>query len=164
MPARASSVRRASVTALGVGRAVLMGMCAALILFAGAWGSWGTAQHVMLPKGREHGTMRVTECSGDRCTGPFTPTSEGAVRRARVVLAKSVAVREGRSYEVTVEPGTDVVVRSGLSGTLFAWLPLGGALVLASVVVAGGMRLTRTGWVLAGLGVALLTGAFVTAQ
>jgi hypothetical protein len=39
---------------------------------------------------------------------------------------------------------------------------MGGALLLASVVVAGGLRRTRLAWVLAGSGIALLTAAFVT--
>ena len=40
---------------------------------------------------------------------------------------------------------------------------IGGALLLASVVVAGGLGRTRTGWVLAGTGTALLTAAFLAA-
>jgi hypothetical protein len=44
---------------------------------------------------------------------------------------------------------------------LYAWVPFGGALLLASVVVAGGMRRTRVAWALAGAGAALLTAAFV---
>jgi hypothetical protein len=40
-------------------------------------------------------------------------------------------------------------------------VPLGGALLLASVVVAGGLRLTRAAKVLAWAGIALLTAAFV---
>ena len=38
---------------------------------------------------------------------------------------------------MVVKPGTDEVVRSGPPGVLYAWVPLGGALLLASVVVAG---------------------------
>ncbi|WP_099054923.1 hypothetical protein [Streptomyces fodineus] len=161
MPATASSARQVSVSALRFGRLAAMGALAALILFAGVWGSWGTAQHVMLVKGREQGTVRVTSCSGDMCSGPFTPTSVGARARARVEIAQPVAVRKGRTYDVVLKPGTADAVRSGPAGTLYAWLPLGGALLLASVVVAGGMRLTRAAWVLAGCGVALLTGAFL---
>jgi hypothetical protein len=77
------------------------------------------------------------------------------------VITHTVAVRKGRTYTVVVKPGTDEVVRSGPAGILYAWAPLGGALLLASVVVAGGLRRTRTAWVLAGSGVALLTAAFV---
>ncbi|MEU6773325.1 hypothetical protein [Streptomyces sp. NPDC046759] len=161
MPASASSARQASVTALRFGRVAAMGALAALILFAGVWGSWGTAQHVMLVKGREAGTVRVTGCSGHTCTGPFTPTSSGARARARVEIAKSVAVRRGRTYDVVLKPGTADAVRSGPAGILYAWVPFGGALVLASVVVAGGMRLTRAAWVLGLAGVGLLTAAYL---
>ncbi|MFI9806287.1 hypothetical protein ACIHEJ_18350 [Streptomyces sp. NPDC052301] len=164
MPASASSARQASVSALRFGRVSVMGVLAALILFAGVWGSWGTAQHVMLTKGREQGTVRVTACSGDTCSGPFAPASAGARAHARVELAESVAVRKGRTYDVVLKPGTADALRSGPAGILYAWVPLGGALLLASVVVAGGMRLTRVAWVLGLSGVALLTSAFLAVQ
>ena len=32
-------------------------LIALLIVAAGAWASWGTAQHAMLTKGRERGTL-----------------------------------------------------------------------------------------------------------
>jgi hypothetical protein len=141
-----------------------MGAVAVLILIAGVWGSWGTAQHVLLTKGRERGTVRVTSCAHDVCSGPFTPTSEGARAHGRVELAETVAVRKGQTYTVVLKPGSTDAVRSGPAGILYAWLPLGGALLLASVVVAGGMRLTRVAWVLGGAGVLLLTSAFVALQ
>ncbi|ARP74294.1 membrane protein [Streptomyces sp. MUSC 125] len=169
MPATASTARKgyarhASASAWRYWRVAAMGAVAALILFAGVWGSWGTAQHVMLTRGRELGTVAVTACAGDTCTGPFRPMSAGARARAHVQIARSVAVHQGRTYDVVVKPGTDVVVRSGPGGILYAWVPLGGALLLASVVVAGGMRLTRLAWVLAGSGAALLTAAFAAVR
>jgi hypothetical protein len=139
-----------------------MGTVAVLILIAGVWGSWGTAQYVMLTKGRERGTVEVTRCDGDTCTGPYRPVSVGSQARGRVVIEKSVAVRKGRTYSVVVKPGGGEVVRSGPAGVLYSWVPLGGALLLASVVVAGGLGRTRSAWVLAGSGIALLTAAFVT--
>ncbi|TWV36781.1 hypothetical protein FRZ03_25385 [Streptomyces misionensis] len=141
-----------------------MGALAALIVFAGVWGSWGSAQHVLLPKGREQGTVRVAACAGGTCSGPFSPTSAGARARARVELPESVAVRKGRTYDVVLKPGTAQGLRSGPAGMLYAWVPLGGALLLASVVVAGGMRLTRLAWVLGLAGLGLLTAAFVAVQ
>jgi hypothetical protein len=147
--------------ALRFGRIVLMGTVAVLILIAGVWASWGTTQHVMLPKGRESGTVEVGRCGARSCTGPFSPLSAGAQPRARVVIEKTVAVRAGQTYTVVVKPGSDDVVRSGPAGVLYAWVPMGGALLLASVVVAGGLRRTRAAWVLAGSGLALLTAAFV---
>ncbi|MFE5187521.1 hypothetical protein [Streptomyces sp. NPDC056628] len=150
-----------AVSALRFGRIVVMGAVVLLILVAGVWGSWGSAQHVMLAKGREHGTIEVVRCGADTCGGPYTPVSAGSRARASAVIEKSVAVRKGETYAVVVKPGTDEVVRSGPAGVLYAWVPLGGALLLASVVAAGGLRRARLAWLLAGTGVALLTGAYV---
>jgi hypothetical protein len=162
MPATATTSRRASVAALRFGRIAAMGTVAALILIAGVWASWGTAQHVMLTKGRERGTVEVTRCGDKTCTGPYTPLSTGSTARKSVVIEHTAAVRKGQTYTVVVKPSSDEVVRSGPAGVLYAWVPLGGALLLASVVVAGGLRRTRVAWVMAGSGIALLTGAFVT--
>ncbi|MGV9451834.1 hypothetical protein [Streptomyces sp. NPDC003635] len=151
-----------AVTALRFGRVAVMGTVAALILIAGVWASWGTAQHVMLTKGRESGTVAVTRCAGDTCTGPYTPLSQGSQPRDRVSIEHTAAVREGRTYTIVIKPGSDDVVRSGPAGILYAWVPLGGALLLAAVVVAGGLRRARPAWALAGTGFALLTAAFLT--
>ncbi|MFJ2812573.1 hypothetical protein ACIQOU_18035 [Streptomyces sp. NPDC091279] len=160
MPASSVSSRRAST--LRWGRFAVMGAVAVLLLIAGVWGSWGTAQHVLLTKGRERGTVEVTACGESTCTGPFRPVTAGSQPRARVVIERSVAVTKGRTYDVVVKPGGDEVVRSGPAGVLFAWVPLAGALLLASIVVAGGLGRTRVGWLMAGAGIALLTAAFVT--
>ncbi|GAA0319307.1 hypothetical protein GCM10009540_43690 [Streptomyces turgidiscabies] len=143
------------------GRFAVMGTVAALILIAGVWASWGTAQHVMLSKGREQGTMTVAKCEDGVCTGSYRPVSVGSTARSRVVLDQSVGVSAGKTYTVVVKPGSRDVVRSGPAGVLYAWVPLGGALLLASVVVAGGLGLTRTGWTLAASGLALVTAAWV---
>ncbi|MFJ3337663.1 hypothetical protein [Streptomyces sp. NPDC086766] len=161
MPATVTRSRQASSAALRLGRVAAMGTVAALILIAGVWASWGTAQHVMLTKGREHGTVTVVRCGEGACSGRYTPVSPGSTPRGRVVITQTVTVRKGGTYAVIVKPGTDEVVRSGPAGVLYAWVPLGGALLLASVVVAGGLRRTRVAWALAGTGVALLTAAFV---
>ncbi|WTF06851.1 hypothetical protein OHB14_37410 [Streptomyces sp. NBC_01613] len=162
MPATATTSRQASVLALRFGRLAAMGTVAALILIAGVWASWKTAPYVMLTKGRERGTIEVTRCGDDTCTGPFTSLAQGSSDHDRVVIEKTVAVKKGQTYTVVVKPGSDEVVRSGPAGILYSWVPFGGALLLASVVVAGGLGRTRTGWVMAGSGVALLTAAFVT--
>ncbi|WP_405872007.1 hypothetical protein [Streptomyces sp. NBC_00005] len=162
MPATATTSRQASVVALRFGRLAAMGTVAALILIAGVWASWKTAPYVMLTKGRERGTIEVTRCGDDTCTGPFTSLAQGSSDHDRVVIEKTVAVKKGQTYTVVVKPGSDEVVRSGPAGILYSWVPFGGALLLASVVVAGGLGRTRTGWVMAGSGVALLTAAFVT--
>ncbi|MFH9730599.1 hypothetical protein [Streptomyces sp. NPDC017260] len=168
MPASATAAaaarpRRAShaVRVLGrFGRVAAMGTVTALILIAGVWASWGTAQHVLLTKGREQGTVEVSRCGEGSCSGPYSPVSSGSQARERVVIDDSVAVAKGRTYAVVLKPGGDDVVRSGPAGMLYAWVPLGGALLLASVVVAGGLRRTRAAWGMAGAGVALLTAAF----
>jgi hypothetical protein len=161
MPALATSARRTSTAALRLGRLASMGTIALVILIAGVWASWGSAQYVMLTKGREQGKVKVTRCSEDACTGPYTPLSHGSRARARAVIEDTVAVRKGQTYPVVVKPGTDDLVRSGPAGVLYSWVPMGGALLLASVVVAGGLRRTRLAWVMAGSGIALLTAAFV---
>ncbi|MGW7280395.1 hypothetical protein ACWGIV_19235 [Streptomyces sp. NPDC054844] len=164
MPASAAAAarpRQASRAVLRFGRVAAMGTVTALILIAGVWASWGTAQHVLLTKGREQGTVEVTRCGDGSCSGPYAPVSAGSQARERVVIEDSVAVAKGRTYSVVMKPGSDDVVRSGPAGVLYAWVPLGGALLLASVVVAGGLRRARAGWVMAGAGVALLTAAFV---
>ncbi|MDQ1036757.1 hypothetical protein QFZ75_003173 [Streptomyces sp. V3I8] len=159
--AQARASRRRAVAALRFGRFAVMGAVAVLILIAGVWASWGTAQHVMLTKGRERGTMTVTRCAEDRCSGPYRPVSAGSTARDRVVLDSEVAVEKGRTYTVVVKPGTDEVVRAGAGGLLYAWVPLGGALMLVSVVVAGGLGRSRLGWALGGAGLALVTAAFL---
>ncbi|MGC0383170.1 hypothetical protein [Streptomyces sp. SAI-129] len=166
MPASAAAARPRQASAvssvlLRFGRVASMGTVTALILIAGVWASWGTAQHVLLTKGREQGTVEVTRCGGGTCSGPYSPVSAGSQARERVVLEDSVAVAKGRTYGVVLKPGSGDAVRSGPAGILYAWVPLGGALLLASVVVAGGLRRTRAGWLMAGAGVALLTAAFV---
>ncbi|PPS89146.1 hypothetical protein [Streptomyces sp. MH60] len=159
-PRQASSASSASSALLRFGRVAAMGTVAALIMIAGVWASWGTAQHVLLTKGRERGTVEVTRCGGGTCSGPYSPVSAGSQARERVVIEDSVAVAKGRTYSVVLKPGSGEAVRSGPAGILYAWVPLGGALLLASVVVAGGLRRTRVAWGMAGAGVALLTGAF----
>ncbi|MCI3153810.1 hypothetical protein ELQ39_19070 [Streptomyces sp. GB4-14] len=159
MPSAVRSSRGSS--ALRFGRFAAMGAVAVLILIAGVWASWGTAQHVMLTKGRERGTVEVTRCVEDACGGPFRPLSPGAQPRERVVLDGTVAVEKGRTYAVVLKPGGQEAVRSGPAGVLYAWVPLGGALLLASVVVAGGLLRTRLAWVMALAGAGLLTAAFV---
>ncbi len=62
MPASAAARPRqassASSALLTFGRVAAMGTVTALILIAGVWASWGTAQHVMLTKGGSGGRSR----------------------------------------------------------------------------------------------------------
>ncbi|MER8233747.1 hypothetical protein ACIRQY_19815 [Streptomyces sp. NPDC101490] len=140
-------------------RNAAMVLVALLLLVAGAWTSWNSAQHVLLPKGREHGTLTVTGCTEKRCDGRFAPEDPGSARRT-LTIARSVAAEPGQTLPVVVKPGTDEGVRSGWGGGLHAWLPLGGALLLGAPLVGGGLRLSRTAWTMAGTGGALLVAAF----
>ncbi|MEV8018302.1 hypothetical protein AB0O76_18590 [Streptomyces sp. NPDC086554] len=150
------------MNALLLGRRTAMGGLAVLLLVAGIWASWGTAQHVMLTDERERGTMRIARCDADECVGSYVPGSAGSKARARVVIDRSIAEKKGARIPVAVKPGTSEVVRAGGPGFLHAWLPLGGALLLASVVVAGGLRLRRTAWGLALAGGTLLTASYAS--
>ncbi|MFF8291088.1 hypothetical protein ACF068_17930 [Streptomyces sp. NPDC016309] len=147
-------------SALPYARGAAMALVALLLVVAGTWASWGTAQHVLLSKGREHGTLTVTGCSADLCTGRFVPEGPAGTTRTDLTIEHSVAVRKGGRYAVVRKPDTTELVRTGWSGGLHAWLPLGGALLLAALVIGGGMRLTRLAWVSASLGGALLVGTF----
>ncbi|WP_299540389.1 hypothetical protein [uncultured Streptomyces sp.] len=152
--------RSSSRRALLFGRHGLMGLVTLLLLVAGVWASWDTAHHVVLAQGREHGTLTVTECGEDTCTGRYTPDATSPARSG-LAVERSVAAERGDRFPVVVKPGTDEVVRTGTAGFLHAWLPLGGALLLASLVVGGGLRMTRTAWTLAGVGAVLMAGTFV---
>lgn len=135
-------------------------LLAALILTAGVWASWGTARHVMVPEdGQQRGMLSLARCGGDECTGPYAPAS-GGKPRDRVVIDKSVATPKGERIPVVVKPDSDEAVRTGGPGFLHAWLPLGGSLLLAAVVVAGGLRLNRVAAILALAGGIQLTAAF----
>ncbi|AWW39157.1 membrane protein [Streptomyces sp. AS58] len=149
-------------TALRFGRLAAMGAVAVLILIAGVWASWSSAQYVMLTKGRESGTIEVAGCAGDTCGGRYTPLSAGSQARERVLIENTAAVRDGETYTVVMKPGGSEVIRSGPAGVLYSWVPLGGALLLASVVVAGGLGRTRAAWMMAGAGFAVITAAFLT--
>ncbi|GGR48789.1 hypothetical protein [Streptomyces roseolus] len=141
-------------------RNAAMALVAVLLVVAGVWASWASAQHVLLAKGREHGTLTVAGCTDERCSGAYVPEDAGAPRRT-LTIERSVAAGPGAVIPVVVKPGTDEGVRAGWGGGLHAWLPLGGALVLAAPLVAGGLRLRRTAWSLAGAGAALWVAAFV---
>ncbi|MDX3074871.1 hypothetical protein ACIP98_24570 [Streptomyces sp. NPDC088354] len=162
--AKRSLARRTAESTWGlvlVARIVVLSALVLVILAAGVWTSWKTAQHAMLTKGRERGTMTVSACAADTCTGPFVPTGLGSIR-AKVTIDKAVTHRVGERIPVAVEPGTDTVVRIGTAGVLHTWIPFGGALLLAALVLAGGLRWTRTAWVAGIAGAALLGAAFLT--
>lgn len=152
--------RSSSHRALVYARSAAMGCVVLLLLISGVQSSWSSAHHIVLAKGREHGTMTVTGCGADICTGPFTPSGQ-ATARVRVTIKKSVAAQRGDRFPVVVKPGTDDVVRTGAAGFLHAWVPLGGALLLAALVIGGGLRLSRIAWGTGIAGGTLLMAAFI---
>jgi hypothetical protein len=160
---RRSRTRRAGESAYGlllVVKNVVMTGVALLLLVGGVWTSWGTAQHAMLTKGRERGTVTIAKCDSDTCWGPFVPADRGAPDRPKVTIDKRVTHKTGERLLVAVKPGTDEVVRTGWGGVLHAWVPLAGSFMLAALVVAGGLRMRRTAWALGLLGAALLGASF----
>ncbi|MEU1484330.1 hypothetical protein [Streptomyces sp. NPDC005752] len=152
--------RSSSHRLLAHARTFAAGCVAVLLLVAGVWASWENAHHIVLAKGREHGTMSVTVCGEDACTGSFSPDAD-ARERSSVTIERSVAAKKGDRFPVVVKPGSGDVVRTGTPGLLHAWVPLGGALVLAALVIGGGMRMTRIAWGAGIAGAALLTATFV---
>ncbi|MEV1045299.1 hypothetical protein [Streptomyces sp. NPDC049916] len=152
--------RSSSQRVVLAGRRFAMGLVALVLLVAGVWSSWDAAHHIVLAKGREHGTVTVTECGGERCTGRYEPDATSPAR-ARVTVERSVAAEEGDRFPVVVKPGTDVVIRTGVPGFLHAWMPFGGAMVLAALVIGGGLRMPRTAWGAGVAGAALLVATFV---
>ncbi|MEV5279966.1 hypothetical protein [Streptomyces sp. NPDC051994] len=141
-------------------RRTAMALVAALLLAAGFWSSWGTAQHVLLAKGRDHGTLAVTGCADDLCTGRYQP-SAGSAPHSHMTITESVAARRGEHLAVVVKPGTDEAVRSDTAGVLYAWLPLAGALLLAALIIGGGLRMPRTAWATGLVGAAAMAAAFI---
>ncbi|MET9495017.1 hypothetical protein [Streptomyces sp. NPDC006552] len=147
----------ASAVAASVSRRIVASVIALLLVVAGFWASWGAAQHVVFPTGRTHGELLVQRCEGSRCSGPLASARDGA----DVWMRRSVGVKKGARIAVVVKPGSRQAVRSGVAGFFTAFMPLGGALLLASIVLAGGMLNRRLAWITSGAGVALLTAAFV---
>jgi hypothetical protein len=168
-PVRRGPVRRAGESAYGLlllARAALMGVVATVLLTAGVWTSLDGMRQAVADRGAVRGTVTVEECDGWTCTGPFAPEG-GAGARARVTVDAPVSHEAGERLPAAVWPasggaggGEGTVVRTGTAGVLYAWLPLAGSLVLASPVIAGGLRMRRTAWAAGLLGAALMGTAF----
>lgn len=160
---RRGRMRRAGESAYGLlllARQVALVCLVLLIVAAGVRASWNALGWAAARDGR--GTMTVARCSDEECTGSFEPAAVDAEPRDHVVLKDTVGAEEGARVAVALRPGTAEVVRTGTGGIFRACLPFGGALVLAAVVIAGGLRMRRTAWVVGFLGVGVLVGAFVT--
>ncbi|MFI7242867.1 hypothetical protein [Streptomyces qinglanensis] len=137
-------------------RAGLLALVALVLVVAGVWTSWDTASTAMA--GDERGTVTVRSCEDDECTGTFR--NEKRSRSEQVTVSEFVSGGEGQTLEVAVQPGTDHVIRTGPAGVLYAWVPLGGALLLASLVLAGGLRMRRTAVATGACGALIMGGAW----
>lgn len=161
-----SRARRAGESAFGMlllARLVFMGLLVVLLVTAGAWASWQPVSDALASGGQERGTLTVRACDAAECTGTFQPSGEGSEDASgeRVELAQPLGRESGERLSVALREGSgDEVVRTGLAGVLYACLPLTGALLLASLVMAGGLRLRRTAWATAGIAVAALATTF----
>ncbi|MFF9559430.1 hypothetical protein ACF1DY_26885 [Streptomyces albus] len=154
-----SRVRRLGESAFGLlllARAGLMALIALVLVVAGAWTSWDTASVAMA--GDERGTVTVGPCGDDECTGTFH--AEDTAEQQKVTVSEFVSGGRGQTLAVAVKPGTGHVVRTGPAGILYSWVPLGGALLLASLVIAGGLRMRKTAFVTGACGALIMGGAW----
>ncbi|MBL1099019.1 hypothetical protein [Streptomyces coffeae] len=161
--AKRSRTRRAREGAYGlllIAKNAAAALIALFLLVAGVWSSWSDARPAMLTKGLEQGVVTVSDCGEDWCTGPFASARGGGEKHGRIKIDKAVTDGSGDAVAVALKPGTNEGVRTGPAGVLHAWVPFGGSLLLASLLVAGGLRLRRTAWVMGLLGAALLGASY----
>ncbi|WP_052849607.1 hypothetical protein [Streptomyces avicenniae] len=154
---RRGAARRTGDSAFGallLARNLLLLLVAALLVAGGVRESWDLAPHAMFPGDREQGDMLLTACDRDACTGTFSPGGR------TVVLEQTVGREAGETLPVVLKPDSTLAVRSDAAGILLAWLPLTGALLLAAIVVGGGLRWARTAWSLALLSLTALGVTF----
>jgi hypothetical protein len=133
-----------------------MALIALVLVVAGVWSSWDTATTAM--RGQERGTVTVKKCGDDECKGSFLNERTG--KPEKVTVSEFVSGGEGETLDVAVQPGTDHVIRTGPAGILYAWVPLGGSLLLASLVIAGGLRMKKTAVVIGVCGALIMGGAW----
>ena len=157
--AKRSRTRRLGESAYGMlllARAGLVALFALVLVVAGVWTSWGTA--ITALAGHERGTVTVEKCADDKCAGTFL--NEKTAKPEKVTVSEFVSGGERGTLDVAVKPGTDHVVRTGPAGILYSWVPLGGSLLLASLVIAGGLRMRRTALATGLCGGLIMTGAW----
>ena len=158
--ARRSLARRVGESAFGallLARTVFLALVVALLVVAGVRASWPEAKAAMFAEEADRGTLTLGECRREVCTGVFAPTG------AEVELRQALGRTAGERLPVALLPGdseAEEAVRTGAPGVLYAWLPLYGALLLASVVLGGGLRLYRTAWAVAAAAAAALLLTF----
>ncbi|MFC4494248.1 hypothetical protein ACFPA8_08885 [Streptomyces ovatisporus] len=151
-----SRTRRAGESAFGMlllVRNIVLVLVCLLVLAAGGWTSWKTAGPALT--GDQRGTVEVARCVDDECSGTFRPASGGGSGVRRVTIAESVSGVVGERLQVALKPDSGEAVRTGPAGALYGAVPFGGALLLAALVVAVGLRWRGTALVLGLLGAAL---------
>lgn len=161
MPASPPSPRSSADRMLWLGRVLGSALLAVLLVVAGWWSSWETVRHSLYAKESQRGVLTLASCDRSACTGAFAPRSVLGEELDGVRLSQRIGLEEGDELAVALWPDDrSEAIRTGLPGFLYGWLPLTGALLLAGVVIAGGMRLYRTGWTVGGLALALIGATF----
>ncbi|HEV7626004.1 MAG TPA: hypothetical protein VGO89_05865, partial [Streptomyces sp.] len=113
--AKRSRTRRAGESMFGVlllVRNILLSLVVLLLLVAGGWTSWDTAGPALT--GDQRGTVRISACTGDECSGTFVPADDrSGTPEKKVTIAESVSGEVGERLQVALRPGTKEVVRTG---------------------------------------------------
>ena len=155
-PVKRSRRRRLGESVYGfllLARTLLLVLGTAALLVAGVWMASGNAYPALL--GSDTGTVRIASCGPDECTGRFVPDTGSAPQR--VTVAHAVSGTPGERLDVAVrDAGERHVVRTDAAGVLYSLAPVAGALLLASIVVVGGLRMRRLGVSMGLLGAAAL--------
>ena len=160
MPASNDTPRTPADRAVWLARVLSSALLAVLLVVAGCWSSWDTVQHSLYAKEGQRGVLTLAGCDRSACTGAFAPRSAVGEEVADVRLTQRIGLEQGDRLAVALWPDSTDAIRTGLPGFLYAWLPLTGSLLLAALLIAGGMRLYRVGWAVGGLALALIGATF----
>ncbi|GAA3878272.1 hypothetical protein [Streptomyces sedi] len=150
---RRSAARRAGESAFGallLARLVVSWLLAVALVAGGAWASWEDARYTFGVRDIEESEITLLRCEPEGCAGVSTVSGD------MVVLEQRFGRAEGERLTVVRPPEGDVVLRSDGAGRLYSLAPLAGGLLLASVVIAGGLRRYRVAWTVAGVALAQL--------
>ena len=154
---RRSRTRRVGESAYGrccVARTWLMGRSRCCSWWRGCGRPGARRSTRCSPRARERGTMTVSACARRAVHGPVRAAGgRGPAAGEGVDRRRSAAPDKGERLAVAVKPGTDEVgADRGRPGFCTRGCRSAGSLLLAALVVAGGLRLRRTAWVMGLLG------------